>query len=680
MPALMEPPPYSQIEDVTEVLHGVPVTDPYRWLEDQESPRTREWISAQTLYARSYLDFISSRQRIRDRIHQLLDVETYDSLQKVGTRYLFRKRAPGQEQFCICLREGRDGSDQVLVDPARRGTGPHTAVKPVCISRDCRLLLYEVKQGGERTGTFEVLDIQTRETLPDALPRGYLRGFSFAPDSRAFYYVHEAVGATRPHYRAAYEHALGTSFTQDKEIFFAGEDKNLRLHIVPGAEHLGFLVVRFEENTVTDFYLWPFEGTDDPEQVIQNAQYKFGPLLLKDGRILAVTDREAPDLRIVEIRRRKGLDPEFLDVVPTRDVPIQNWAVSRDRIFVAYLRKLQTEIKVFDLSGNPLGRVPVDKYDTVRLLGSSEDAEELFFEQESFTKPIQTRTFLPAKSGAMLWAERKVPFDSECFGHTQVWFRAKDGTQIPMFLVGRPEVLDERGAHPTIMTAYGGYGVPMTPQFSVFVSFLIERGCLFALPNIRGGSEFGVEWHMAAKRRNRQVAFGDFVAAAEWLIDTERTERHKLAIFGGSNSGLLVGAAMTQRPDLFRAVVCMVPMLDMLRYHLFDNAHVWKDELGTAEDPEDLTALLSYSPYHNVRNGTAYPATMVVSGDSDQNCNPLHARKMIARLQAANVSSYPIFLDYSRHRGHSPVLPLSERIEALTDRMAFLCDQLQLSV
>lgn len=218
MPVLMEPPPYSQVEAVTEVLHGVPVTDPYRWLEDQESPRTREWISAQTRHARSYLDSIPDRERIRQRIRQLLDVETYDSLQKVGTGYFFRKRLAGQEQSCICLREGTDGPDQVLVDPALRGTGPHTAVKPLRISPDGHLLLYEVKQGGERTGTFELLDIQTGETLPDVLPRGYLRGFAFAPDSQAFYYVHEASEAQGQHYRAAYKHVLGTSSTQDKEV------------------------------------------------------------------------------------------------------------------------------------------------------------------------------------------------------------------------------------------------------------------------------------------------------------------------------------------------------------------------------------------------------------------------------------------------------------------------------
>ena len=679
MPSLMEPPPYSPIEAVTETLHGVSVTDPYRWLEDQESTRTREWLAAQTRYARAYLDSIPRRERIQNRIRELLDVETYDSLQKVGIRYFFRKRLPGQEQPSIYLREGVDGRDDILVDPSLRGTGPHTAVKPLRVSPDGRLLLYEVKQGGERTGSFELLDIEARETLPDVLPRGYLRGFSFAPDSKAFYYVHEGLESREPHRRAAQKHVIGTVPADDTEIFSAGTNDRLRLHIVPGSDCLGFLVVRYGDEIATDFYLWPVESTDLPELVIHDAPYKFGPLILKAGRVLAVTDREAPNLRIVEIRPRHGRAPEFVDVIPCRDLPIQNWTVCGDRICVSYLRDLQTEIEIFNLAGKRLGKVPLDSCDTVRLAGSSDIGDELFLEQESFTKPAQICSYCPGKSEVRLWAERIVPFDSDPFRHMQVWFLARDGKQIPMFLVGRHEVIGE-GAHPTIMTSYGGYGVPMTPQFSVLVAFLIERGCIFALPNIRGGSEFGAEWHQAAKRRKRQTAFDDFVAAAEWLINTKRTDPHKFAIFGGSNSGLLVGAAMTQRPDLFRAVVCMVPMVDMLRYHLFDNAHLWKDEFGTVEDAGDFAALLSYSPYQNVRDDTGYPATMIVSGDADQNCNPLHARKMTARLQAANVSGSPIFLDYNPHRGHSPVLPLSERIEALTDRMAFLCDQLQVTV
>jgi prolyl oligopeptidase len=667
------------MEAVTEVLHGMEITDPYRWLEDQESPRTREWISAQTRYARAYLDFLPGREHIRARIRELLDVETYDSLQKVGERYFFRNRLPGQEQPSIYMREGMDGPDQILVDPSLRGAGPHTAVKPVRVSADGRLLLYEAKQGGERTGTFELLDIETRKVLPDVLPRGYLRGFAFAPDSKAFYYVHETPGTQAHSRRVAYKHLLGTSFDEDEEIFVAGEGDDLRLHIVAGQASLGFLVVRFGQTAVSDFYVWKLRSTEKPEAVIRNASYQFGPTLLDDGRILAITDRDAPNLKIVEVHGDKESEAEFIDIVPHSDSRIQGWVPQKDRIVVSYLRRLQTVIEIFDLSGKRLGEVAVKDGETARLAGGSEDGQELFFERESFSKPLETCVFRHFDSAVTIWAKRNVPFDSTAFRHTRVSFPAKDGTQIPMFLFGRADTLD--GApHPTIMTSYGGYGVPMTPQFSVFVAFLIERGCLFALPSIRGGSEFGAEWHEAAKRRNRQRAFDDFIAAAEWLIETGRTEAGKLAIFGGSNSGLLVGAAMTQRPDLFRAVVCMAPMLDMLRYHLFDNAHVWKDEFGTAEEPDDFSALLGYSPYHNVRDNTAYPATMLVSGDSDQNCNPLHARKMTARLQAANVSGYPILLDYSHYRGHSPVLPLSERIEALTDRMAFLCDQLQLTV
>jgi prolyl oligopeptidase len=679
MPALIESPPYSHVEVVTEFLHGVPVTDPYRWLEDQESPRTREWLSAQTRYARSYLDSIPDREQIRERIRQLLDVETYDSLQKVDTRYFFRKRVAGQEQPCICFREGRDGADEVLVDPALRGTGPHTAVRPLRISPEGRLLLYEVKQGGERTGTFELLDIETRETLPDILPRGYLRGFAFAPDSSAFYYVHEIVGPQSRPRRAAYKHRLGTSFDEDQEVFFAGEGDNLRLNIVSGKARLGFLVLRFGQNVVSDFYLWKFGSAETPQAVIHNAPYQFGPTLLDDDRILAITDRDAPNLKIVDVRCSKDSEAEFVDLVPHSDSCIQNWVPTKDRILVSYLRRLRTVIEIFDRSGRKIGEVPVDGGDTARLAGGSEDGQELFFERESFTKPLETFIYSHAGSEMMIWAKRDIPFDSTSFRCARVSFPTKDGTHIPMFLFGRTDILG-RGAHTKTMTSYGGYGVPMTPQFSVFVAFLIERGCLFALPSIRGGSEFGTEWHEAAKRRNRRVAFDDFIAAAEWLIKTGRTEAGKLAIFGGSNSGLLVGAAMTQRPDLFRAVVCMVPVLDMLRYHLFDNAHAWKDEFGTADAPEDFRTLLNYSPYHNVQDNTEYPATMIVSGDADQNCNPLHARKMTARLQAANASGHPILLDYSRYRGHSPVLPLSERIEALTDRMVFLCDQLQLTV
>ncbi len=672
-------PPVSTIEPVTEILHGVSVTDPYRWLEDQNSPNTREWIKQQTGYARAYLDRIPGRDRIRERIREFLEIETFDSFLKAGNRYFFRKRPPDQEQPCIYTREGAGRKDQLLVNPVERGTGKYTAVKPLQSSHDGKLLLYEIKEGGERTGTFALVDVETGKTLPDVLPRGYLRGFAFAQDGKSFYYVHEPLETQRPFYRAAYRHVLGSDFKDDQEIFFAGDSEKCRLCLIADSNRLGFLVYKFLEKTLTSFYLRHLEGENNPECIVADTECSLGPVFVH-GQILAITDRDAPNLRIVQLRFRENQEPEWIDLVPETDSRIHQWIVAGDRIVVSYVRHAATRVSVFDLAGNKTAEWPVRTGgSTVRFLAASPDSDELVIECESFTRPAATLLCSARTNKFVLWARKNIPFDSESYSHRQVWYGSKDGTRIPMFLMGRRDVL-AGGCHPAIMTAYGGFGMSMTPQFSVFVAFLVEHGCLFALSSIRGGAEFGAAWHNAARRRNRQTAYDDFVAAAEWLIATRRTTADKLAIFGGSNSGLLVGAALTQRPDLFRAVLCMVPMLDMLRYHMFDGAHAWRDEFGTAEDAEDFAVLNRYSPYHQVRDGAAYPATLIVSGDADRNCNPLHARKMTARLQAANSSGRPILLDYNPFRGHSPVLPLSERIEALTDRMAFLCDQLQLSV
>jgi prolyl oligopeptidase len=676
MDELTQSPPSSRIEMVTDLMHGVAVADPYRWLEEQDSPCTRAWIAEQTQYARNHLDSISGRDVIRRRIRQFLSVETYDSFLSSGRRNFFRKRLPDQEQPCIYVRGGDNGEDQLLIDPASRGLGPFVAVRPVCVSPDGRLLFYEVKHGGERSGIFELLDVETRTVLPDQLPRGYLRGIAFAPDGRSFYYVHEALEARRLYYRAVYRHTLGTPSDKDEEIFFAGEDQRIRLSLSSDNQQMAFFVSSFHERKHTDVYLQPFCGPCAPELLLSGIDFTIG-LRLINGRILAITDCDARNRRIVEIRPREQGKPEWIDIVPEADVPIVDWLVADNAVVISYISESSPRIVVFDFAGKIQGEFPNRPEGTVRLIGASPDGGRLLFETESFTEPARVFSYLRSTNECKAWTKTGFDFDSKGYSHSRVEFTSKDGTEIPMFLVGRRDVLG-KADNPTVMTSYGGFGISMTPQFSVFVAFLMELGCLFALPNIRGGSEFGAAWHLAAKRRNRQIAFDDFLCAAEWLLQTNRTAPGKLAIFGGSNSGLLVGAALTQRPDLFRAAVCMVPILDMLRYHLFDNAHVWKEEFGTAEDPEDFAALAKYSPYHQVRDNVAYPATLIVSGDRDRNCNPLHARKMTARLQAASSSAHPVLLDYSTFRGHSPVLPLSVRIEALTDRAAFVCHHLQL--
>jgi len=676
MPKLMEPPPHTPVEPVTEILHGISVTDPYRWLEDQGSPRTREWLAAQTRYARSSLDSISDRDRIRERLRELVDVETYDSILRAGNHYFFRKRSPGCEQPCIFSREGLRGEDRLLIDPTEWGAGKYVSVKPLQVSADGRLLLYEVKQGGERTGEFEIFNVEAKESLPDRLSRGYLRGFAFAPDSNSFFYVHEPLASKEPAYQAARRHFLGTAVEEDREFFRVDGGRNVRLTLSSDGGLILLAVYRFLQNKISDFYLKQIKDESAPKPIVLGIDYMLAPQLV-GNRILAVTNRDAPNRRVVEIRLDESAKPEWSEIVAECEMVIHDWLISGNRIFICYARGTSYQIHSFDLSGRRIGEIPVCKDETVRFVRDGSGEDEILLETESFLKPIAISCYSSTDNQLTPLAKRRVPFDSSNFGHLQVHFSSNDGTAIPLFLVGRHEVLEREG-NPTVMTAYGGFGKSMTPQFSVFVTFLMERGCLFALPNIRGGLEMGASWHEAARAHNRLRAIDDFLNAADWLIASKHTAQNKLGIFGGSNSGLLVGAALVRKPEIFRAAICIAPLLDMLRYHLFDSALLWSREFGTADDRDDFLALSKYSPYQLVKQGVPFPAVMLVSGDADQNCNPLHARKMTARLQEASSSGHPIILDYSTHRGHSAVLPLSTRIEALTDRLAFFCSQLQL--
>lgn len=678
MQQLLAPPPLTPTEPVIDTLHGVEVVDPYRWLEEQDSLRTRCWLEEQASYTRAYLRSIPGRDRIRKRIEELLSVETYDSLRKVGNRYFFRKREPHQEQPCICMREGPDGEDHVLVDPANRNEGSYIAVKLVQVSSDGKLLAYEVKRGGERSGSIEILDVDRRGKLPDELPRGFLRGFAFAPDGKSFCYVHQPLDAERRRLCTAYCHVLGSDSGKDRQVFFAGDDPQLRLGLCFDSKRLGFFVVRLGDAKACEFYLQEFGESTEPRLVFQTKGALFAPILV-EGRILALTDSAAPNRRIVEVIPDRPNPPDWPDLIPESDARLTGFAITAGHIFVPYLRDLHARIDMYDLVGHKIRELSFPQDQTVRILAGNQGCDELLYETESFTCPSAIYRYLPTEDRHVVWWQRRVPLNTSAWKAAQVWLSSKDGTSVPMFLVGPTERL-KPGIKPVILTGYGGFGVSMTPQFSAFVSFLVERGCLFALANLRGGSEFGLQWHEAGKRRNRPSAFEDFIAAAEWLVGNGHTTPQKLAIFGGSNSGLLVGAALTQRPDLFRAVVCIAPLLDMLRYHHFDFAENWQDEYGTAECRGDFAILQSYSPYHQVKNGMPCPAVLIVSGDADRNCNPLHARKMTARLQAANSSKNPILLDYKEFRGHSPVLPLSERIEALTDRLSFVCDQLGIPV
>ena len=681
MPPTVVAPPPTQVEPVIETLHGVEVTDPYRWLEDQNSPRTRAWLEEQTAYTRAYFDAIPGREQIRDRVRELMAFkEVISEPWNVGDRYFFLKRQEDREQPVIVMRNGLFGEETVLVDPASRATGTSTAVSIVAISQDARFLAYSVRQGGTDHSALEILDIERNTVLPDRLSDGFCTGFAFEPDGTGFYYSHRDLRDPRPNYKAALRHRFGSDRSQDVEVFFAGEGPNLFLGILdsPEANLLAYAVFSTGKHPTTSIYLHRLEPGAVPRLVLQDIEGCFVPFFAH-GQLLAYTDFAAPNFRIVGIAFDDP-DPEhWRDIVPESDRRIQQFTVAGDRIFVTHVDRFSTQIEAFGIKDGERKDVPFSPHGTIDLLNPTNRTDSLFYSYTSIAQPPTVYCYDTRQEKSCVWQEPNVPFDPSEIAVEETSYPSKDGSSIPLFLAARKDLLHS-GPLPTFLTGYGGFGSCVTPRFTAFATLLIEQGLLFAVPALRGGSELGEQWHQAGKRENRQNSFDDFIAAAEWLISDERCARGRIAIGGGSNAGLLVGAAITQRPDLFRAAICLGPLLDMTRYHLFDFAAGWAEEYGSPEDEQDLHSLLAYSPYHRVQDGADYPAVLLISGDADTRCNPMHARKMAARLQAANRSEHPILLDYKPDWGHTPVQPLSAKIEALTDRLAFLCHELGVHV
>jgi len=541
-------------------------------------------------------------------------------------------------------------------------------------------MAYSVRQGGEDCCAVEFIDVRKRARLPDQLARGFCRGLALTADSSGFYYAHESIATACPSYRAVFYHAFGTSNREDKEVFFGGDDLELQLVLLssPSGGRLGYYKLFKKDPKRIDFLVQDIAMGSLPQRIVEQIEGLFAPFLL-DNEILALTDWKAPNCRFVKIDLNHPEPENWRDVVPESASRIQNIAIVGESIFVTSVKDLATRMDVFDLSGNNLGTIRLPSEGTASVFPCRPDSDTIFYRFTSFAHPPSIFRYHPQTGEHEPWTRSQVKFDPSSIEIEQVLYPSKDGTQIPMFLVSQK---GRRAGEPlpTFLTGYGGFGNSVTPQFTAYATYLIERGCLFAVANLRGGAEFGEAWHLAAKRQKRQTAIDDFIAAAGWLLAEKRSDPARLTIGGGSNAGVLVGVALTQRPDLFRAVICLGPLLDMLRYHRFDLADSWIDEYGCAEIESDFRSLLDYSPYQRVENGAAYPAVMLISGDSDTRCNPMHARKMAARLQAATASEHPILLDYKPAWGHMPVQPLTKRINALTDRLAFLCHELGLDI
>jgi prolyl oligopeptidase len=671
MSLLSIPLPVTPLEPVTEFLHGTAVTDPYRWLEDQNSPHTRHWLEEQTAYTRAYLDAIPGRDRIRKRVEELLAVEVVSQPWKVGNRYFYLKRKPYQEQPVIAMCEEDSKEEVVLVDPALRNEDTLTAINIAHVSRDGRLLAYGVRHDGQAFQSVEFIDVHRKEVLPDCLPSAYGPWLEFAPDASGYYYARD---------RAAFWHRFGNKANEDIETFAADADSRFHLELFGSGDgrFLAYCVIDLGGDPPRlDLYLQDLIHAGSPRRVLEGIGRLFEPTFV-GNKIVALTDWKAANRRIVALNLDSLFRDDWHEIVPESTNRIDDYAVIDQFICICRPEGISSRIAVFDLNGHPRGEVPSPTPGTARVFRRPIASDTLFYEFSSFNCPPTIFSYQPGNREHRVWSRPRVQFSASMMRGEQVDYKSKDGTRIPLFLVSRN---GRRSSNPlpTFLTAYGGFGTSRTPRFNVYSTILIETGFLFSVANIRGGGEFGEEWHRAGKRHNRQTAINDFIGAAEWLSASGYAAREKIAIGGGSNGGLLVGAALTQRPDLYRVVICAGPLLDMLRYHLFDRAYGWVDEYGCSENVEDFQHLCAYSPYHLVSDATGYPSVMFVSGDADTCCNPMHARKMAARLQAASISGNPILLDYRDTWGHVSVQCLSRRIDAITDRLVFIFHELSIS-
>ena len=666
------PPPSTRAEETADVYGSVSVKDPYRWLEDQNSPDTRAWIDSENKYSDAYLRGLPGREALRTRLTELLKVSTITSPTAKAGRYFFFKRAADQDLPILYVRKSAAGKDEALLDPAPLSADHSTSIALLDVTQDGSMIAYGIRQGGEDEVVVKFLDVNTRQEAADSFPRARYSGVSVTRDRKGVYFARQEKEGPRVYY-----HPMGTDGSKDEKLFGDGygPGKGINVSLSDDGRWLQILVSHGSAATKTEVYVRDVVAGGPIRPIVNDVEARFSASIAGDGMFLE-TNWKAPNGRVLRVDLKNPAREGWRDTVAERDVPIAGFSAVGGRLFVRYLENVIAKVRVFDTDGKPLGEIAFPQIGNLSGVRGDWDSPEAFFTFASFATPTTIFRYDVKTGKQTTWAREDVPIDGTQFEVKQVRYPSRDGTQIPMFLVHR-KGLTLDGSHPTLLTGYGGFNLSQTPGFSARAALWVEGGGVYALPNLRGGGEFGEAWHKAGMLDKKQNVFDDFEAAAGWLIANGYTKADRLAISGGSNGGLLVGAAMTQKPELFSAVVCSYPLLDMVRYHKFLVAGFWVPEYGSADVPEQFPALYAYSPYHHVKPGTKYPAVLFITGDADTRVAPLHARKMTALMQAAGGSSRPILLHYDTKAGHSRGFntPVSKQIEDLTDELSFLFAQ-----
>ena len=669
------PPPETFRDDVVDTIHGVAIPDPYRWLEDQESPETREWIDAENEYTKGFLDQIPEIERLKKRYGQLLRVDYVGLPFQKGNRYFFSKRNKDQELTVICMREGLDGEDRILVDPHGLSEDLTRSVSVMGTSREGEILAYGIREGGEDEVEIHFLDIDSGDELPEIMPRARYFGVSFLNDLSGFYYSKFTEIGSR-----IYFHKIGTSFDVDELVFGEGYDpgKIIFSGLSDDGRYLFITVLYGSASDKSELYFRKAGSKKEFTTIVSDLDARFTIMEMNNDQLYILTNYQAPKFRVLRVDAGNlPLHPDsWSELIPEGDGVIDGSSgIAGGRLLLSTLENVVSKIRFYDLEGNLLNELKLPSLGTVNGLSYRQDSSTMFYGFSSFHIPPTSYVYDIETGEQKEWSSLDVPVNQDEIEVKQVWYESKDGTSIPMFLVYK-KGLELNGKNPVYITGYGGFDVSETAGFTATAVIWAENGGVYALPNLRGGGEFGEEWHKAGMLENKQNVFDDFYAAAEWLIDNHYTNPEKITCRGGSNGGLLVGAALTQRPDLYKAVVCTYPLLDMIRYHQFLVARFWVPEYGSSEDPEQFKYILKYSPYQNVIKGDKYPATMFVSGDGDTRVAPLHARKMAALMQYANGANTPMLLYYDTKAGHSGGSAVTKTIEDASAALGFMVWQL----
>ncbi len=681
MPTALKGAPRTRFSLQIDDYHGTLVLDPYRWLEDSNSAEVQGWVSAQNNYTKGILEAVPGREAIANRLQQLITIGGISSPSVHGERVFFQKRDGNQNQPVVYVRDAQ--GERPALDPNQWSQDGTEALDWNYPSKDGRYVAYGRSSGGDERSTLRILDVETGQHLPDEIPNTRACSMAWLPDGSGFYYTrYPTPGSVPPgeenYHRQVYFHQVGSDSANDPRIFGEGLEKEHwpNLQLSPDGNHL--LITTSRGWTATDVHVLD-RRTNELKTIVSGEAATYEGMVA-DGQLYLKTDAGAPRYKLLKIDLERPEKENWAEVLPQTEGTLEGFDIVNGQLITSYLENASSKLYRSDLNGRSQSELPLPTLGTVAGLSSSEDGK-LYYSFSSFNMP-PTVYEVDLKNGAStsIWGKVDVPgFNPDDYQVSQQWYTSKDGTRVPMFLVHKKGIeLD--GDNPTILYGYGGFNVSLTPSFSKSNLLWLENGGVYALANLRGGGEFGSEWHEAGMLDRKQNVFDDFHAAGEWLVENNYTRPEKLGCYGGSNGGLLIGAAVTQRPDLFKAAVSAVPLLDMLRYDQFSIARLWIPEYGTAQNPEQFPSIYNYSPYQNVKDGEQYPSVMIMSGAGDSRVDPLHARKMAARLQAATSSSEPVLLREESKAGHGAGKPVAKVIESETDRFSFFFDRLGLPV